>query len=80
MRKKKTREFFHGAFKKNLIESVEHNWTITLVQKWGFFLKSEQSYKFFVFPQSAVSFENLKIILINLKITEFKKSISEVLA
>ena len=40
---------FQSAHQNNLIQSVENNLTIILVQKWRFFAKSEQRYKFLRF-------------------------------
>ena len=53
--KKKHEKMFLLAHQNNLIQSVENNLTIILVQEWRFFVESEQSYRFFVFPQSALS-------------------------
>ena len=52
---KKIEKIFFMAHQNNLIQSVENNLTIILVEEWRFFVKSEQSYVFFVFPHSAVS-------------------------
>ena len=46
---KKTRKNFITAHQNNLFHFVENNLTIILVQEWRFFVKSEQSYKFFRF-------------------------------
>ena len=43
---------FSSADQNNLIQSGENNLTTILVQEWRFFVESEQSYRFFVFPQS----------------------------
>ena len=44
---------FFTTHQNNLIQSVENNLTIILVQKWRFFVKSEQSYNFlFSFSES----------------------------
>ena len=57
--KKREREthgkFFFTTHQNNLIQSVENNLTIILVQEWRFFVESEQSDRFFVSPQSALS-------------------------
>ena len=60
----KTREnFLFTAHQDILIQSVENNVTIIFVKEWRFFVESEQSYRSFrFFPQSAVPFENVKII------------------
>ena len=54
-KKRKKDEMFFRTHQNNLIQSVENNLTIILVQEWRFFVESEQSYSFFVFPQSALS-------------------------
>ena len=63
---KKTREkFLFTAHQDMLIQSVENNLTIIFVKDWRFFVESEQSYRSFrVFPQSAVSLQNVKNNLI----------------
>ena len=45
----KCRREIVSAHQNNLIQSVENNLTNILVQEWRFFVKSEQSYKFFRF-------------------------------
>ena len=47
-------KIFYPAHQNNLIQSVENNLTIILVQEWRFFVKSEQSYKFFRFSTKCV--------------------------
>ena len=56
MKKKKEThgKIFFTTHQNNLTQSVENNLTIILVQEWRFFVKSEQSYRFFRFSTKSV--------------------------